>query len=480
MRQREPMGIRRLLVWSLSLLACLLMGNVLLASWQQPQVQSQLELRQSELSLQVLQLQDQWASADTDRQNTLAAAESSFRQRVEQLQDNSATELLVQSDRLSQALVELGLLEAVGGKPQAAIATWQNAIATALPDSANQQAAAILIGLWQDPPRLLPDAEPQLRSQLRGWFQTQALEQLYSLQQRSEALASLAQRQNRAAWQALIALLLLNGLPLIGSLLGLVLLGYLGWRRWRKQPFPPLQGWTVPWDSTVVAWVMLPGFILIGQIGLNQLLLPALLAAVGFDSSQLGVSGQAFSILVRYGLMAILVLGLLVWTIQRYRPLPPDWFVLRWRSRWALWGIGGYWVALPIVIGTSLLNQLIWQGRGGSNPLLELVLDTGSRSALFWFWVTAAIAAPLFEEVLFRGFLMASLTRWLPVRGAIALSGLLFALAHLSLSEVLPLFALGCLLGDVYARSRNLLAPMLLHGLWNSGTLISLLLLSQP
>ncbi|WP_338429973.1 type II CAAX endopeptidase family protein [Synechococcus elongatus] len=474
------MGIRRLLVWSLSLLACLLMGNVLLASWQQPQVQSQLELRQSELSLQVLQLQDQWASADTDRQNTLAAAESSFRQRVEQLQDNSATELLVQSDRLSQALVELGLLEAVGGKPQAAIATWQNAIATALPDSANQQAAAILIGLWQDPPRLLPDAEPQLRSQLRGWFQTQALEQLYSLQQRSEALASLAQRQNRAAWQALIALLLLNGLPLIGSLLGLVLLGYLGWRRWRKQPFPPLQGWTVPWDSTVVAWVMLPGFILIGQIGLNQLLLPALLAAVGFDSSQLGVSGQAFSILVRYGLMAILVLGLLVWTIQRYRPLPPDWFVLRWRSRWALWGIGGYWVALPIVIGTSLLNQLIWQGRGGSNPLLELVLDTGSRSALFWFWVTAAIAAPLFEEVLFRGFLMASLTRWLPVRGAIALSGLLFALAHLSLSEVLPLFALGCLLGDVYARSRNLLAPMLLHGLWNSGTLISLLLLSQP
>lgn len=225
---------------------------------------------------------------------------------------------------------------------------------------------------------------------------------------------------------------------------------------------------------------MLPGFILIGQIGLNQLLLPTLLAAVGFDSSRLDVSGQAFSILVRYSLMAGLVLGLLAWTLQRYRPLPPDWFVLRWRSRWPLWGIGGYWVALPVVIGTSLLNQLIWQGRGGSNPLLELVLDSGSRSALFWFWVTAAIAAPLFEEVLFRGFLLASLTRWLPVRGAIALSGLLFALAHLSLSEVLPLFALGCLLGEVYTRSRNLLAPMLLHGLWNSGTLISLLLLSQP
>ncbi|ABB56516.1 CPBP family intramembrane metalloprotease [Synechococcus elongatus PCC 6311] len=480
MLQREPMGIRRLLVWSLSLLACLLMGNVLLNSWQQPQVQSQLELRQNELSLQLLQLQDQWASADGDRQTTLATAERSFRQRVEQLQTNSASGLLVQTDQLSQAQLELGVIEAVNGNAPAAIATWENAIATALPNSPNPQTATVLIGLWQDPPRLLPDAEPQLRSQLRGWFQTQSLEQLYRLQQRSDALASLVKRQNRAAWQALIALLLLNGLPLVGSILGLGILGYLGWRRWRKQPFPPLQGWTVPWDSTVVAWIMLPGFILIGQIGLNQLLLPTLLAAVGFDSSRLDVSGQAFSILVRYSLMAGLVLGLLAWTLQRYRPLPPDWFVLRWRSRWPLWGIGGYWVALPVVIGTSLLNQLIWQGRGGSNPLLELVLDSGSRSALFWFWVTAAIAAPLFEEVLFRGFLLASLTRWLPVRGAIALSGLLFALAHLSLSEVLPLFALGCLLGEVYTRSRNLLAPMLLHGLWNSGTLISLLLLSQP
>jgi membrane protease YdiL (CAAX protease family) len=65
------------------------------------------------------------------------------------------------------------------------------------------------------------------------------------------------------------------------------------------------------------------------------------------------------------------------------------------------------------------------------------------------------------------------------VSGAIILSSFVFAIAHLNLSEVLPLAILGMVLGTVYARSRNLLASMLLHSLWNSGTLISLFILGS-
>ncbi|NJL42942.1 MAG: CPBP family intramembrane metalloprotease [Pseudanabaena sp. SU_2_4] len=46
----------------------------------------------------------------------------------------------------------------------------------------------------------------------------------------------------------------------------------------------------------------------------------------------------------------------------------------------------------------------------------------------------------------------------------------MFALAHLNLADILPLTVLGMVLGFVYMRSGNLLAPMLLHGLWNSGS----------
>jgi hypothetical protein len=49
----------------------------------------------------------------------------------------------------------------------------------------------------------------------------------------------------------------------------------------------------------------------------------------------------------------------------------------------------------------------------------------------------------------------------------------------LSLSEVLPLTTLGLVLGFVYARSRNLLSSMLLHSLWNTSTLISLVVLGS-
>jgi membrane protease YdiL (CAAX protease family) len=60
---------------------------------------------------------------------------------------------------------------------------------------------------------------------------------------------------------------------------------------------------------------------------------------------------------------------------------------------------------------------------------------------------------------------------------AIGLSAFTFALAHLNLSDLLPLTMLGVVLGVVYSHSRNLLAPILLHSLWNTGSLVTLLVL---
>ena len=173
--------------------------------------------------------------------------------------------------------------------------------------------------------------------------------------------------------------------------------------------------------------------------------------------------------------------GLLVMylPIKPFLPIPEDWFRFKFRSNWILWGLGGYLVALPLVILVSLINQRLWNGQGGSNPILPLALEGRDNVALLIFFLTACVAAPIFEEIIFRGFLLPSLTRYVPVWGAILASSLLFAIAHLSLSEVLPLATLGMVLGIVYSRSRNLLASMLLHGLWNAGTLLSLFVLGS-
>jgi membrane protease YdiL (CAAX protease family) len=111
--------------------------------------------------------------------------------------------------------------------------------------------------------------------------------------------------------------------------------------------------------------------------------------------------------------------------------------------------------------------------------LLFLALQAQDWVVLGIFFFTASIAAPIFEEIVFRGFLLSALTKHLPVTGAIGVSSLIFSIAHLSLSEILPLTALGAVLGLVYTRSRNLLASMVLHSIWNGGTLISLFVLGS-
>ena len=62
----------------------------------------------------------------------------------------------------------------------------------------------------------------------------------------------------------------------------------------------------------------------------------------------------------------------------------------------------------------------------------------------------------------------------MPTWAAVPTASLLFGLAHLSPRDFPVLFSLGCLLGWVYVRSRNLLSPIIVHGVWN-GTVLSLL-----
>ena len=53
---------------------------------------------------------------------------------------------------------------------------------------------------------------------------------------------------------------------------------------------------------------------------------------------------------------------------------------------------------------------------------------------------------------MFRGFLLPSLTKWMPTWAALGLSSLAFGLCHLSLRDLPVLTALGMLLGSTYVR----------------------------
>lgn len=73
------------------------------------------------------------------------------------------------------------------------------------------------------------------------------------------------------------------------------------------------------------------------------------------------------------------------------------------------------------------------------------------------------IAAPLFEEMIFRGVVLQGfLKRYSPTK-AIIVSALIFSLAHLNPVQFLTAFTLGLLLGWIYWKTNSLLSSIFIH-----------------
>lgn len=474
-----------------------------------------LEVRQ-DAATGLMRLQQQADSAQGDQILPLRTAADSQQRLIDQID------------------VRLGMVQAQQNEVPKALKTWQRLASTADNSAGNRAsgvlmareaiAAQTLVDLWQTPPVLRPNTADLINLNLTGWFRYSALERLYTLEDKSAQLTELRVDERAAAEKTLIQLSAVGLLPSFGALFGTALLiALIGQRLLRGKDSLlaiPEGQWDVPWNWEVVWQVVVGGFLFVGQF-VVPLVIGILLATVqsagpqvtsegasglidgtalgnltghvtaslsslqasglAMIGSVLGLSsrGKALYSLGSYLLMAAGTLTVLYYSVRAYLPLSKDWFPVKLGGKWPLWGFGSYLVALPLMLGVSLLNQQIWQGQGGNNPILQIVLDERDPLALGMFLFTAAVAAPVFEEILFRGFLLPSLTRYLPIWGAIGLSSLIFAAAHLSFSEVLPLTVLGSILGFAYVRSRNLLSSILLHSTWNSVTMIGLFFLGS-
>jgi membrane protease YdiL (CAAX protease family) len=96
-----------------------------------------------------------------------------------------------------------------------------------------------------------------------------------------------------------------------------------------------------------------------------------------------------------------------------------------------------------------------WPARTPSAATLRLLLPL------------TVLAAPLFEEFIFRGLIFGGLRRLMGALPAAAGSAALFAIVHPPLAMV-PVFVLGLCAAWAYERSKSLLAPMLVHAAYNA------------
>ncbi len=126
-----------------------------------------------------------------------------------------------------------------------------------------------------------------------------------------------------------------------------------------------------------------------------------------------------------------------------------------------------------------LSGQLIeWQT--GEEPVVqsavELLRESSSPFRLFYLGMVTIVLAPIAEEILFRGILYTALLQYQGRTLAVIVNSILFGLIHSNLLTLVPLIVMAVFLTLLYERTRNLIAPIAAHALFNLANFVMLML----
>lgn len=119
-----------------------------------------------------------------------------------------------------------------------------------------------------------------------------------------------------------------------------------------------------------------------------------------------------------------------------------------------------------IIIGSVVLLFGIADPIGNIIPMPESfkksIMDFGSQTGIFAF-LLLVIAAPILEELLFRGIILDGLLKKYSPLAAILISSLLFGLAHLNPWSFINGLFIGIFSGWVYYKTRSVLPSIIIH-----------------
>ena len=151
-----------------------------------------------------------------------------------------------------------------------------------------------------------------------------------------------------------------------------------------------------------------------------------------------------------------------------------------------------HWAKGAVLTLLGLLPTLALLGKGSEWVLRHLGVKVEMQAAvlmlqnhpsalhLLGFGIGAILLAPVAEEVLFRGIIYPVLKQ----TGFPALawwgSSLIFAGIHLNLMAFIPMTVLALVLARLYERTGNLLAPILVHVLFNATNFTLALFIEAP
>jgi membrane protease YdiL (CAAX protease family) len=132
------------------------------------------------------------------------------------------------------------------------------------------------------------------------------------------------------------------------------------------------------------------------------------------------------------------------------------------------------WTLLALLMCGAAAVALGWSLRAYRHVAALGDITTQALQSIqgaYGFWAALALVAifiPVLEEVLFRGVILHSLSRYISFRWTAVLQAAFFAGMHETTQALPYVFLLGLVAAWLVRRTGGLLAPMLLHGINNA------------
>jgi membrane protease YdiL (CAAX protease family) len=203
-----------------------------------------------------------------------------------------------------------------------------------------------------------------------------------------------------------------------------------------------------------------------------------------FDDNKLPGISDAF-LLILFSALLSLVVGLIVGLLVTVIPFLNPWniflsysltfgavfFVARffWQSnkidsKQVSWKV--YVLVLPIIISLSVLTE----GLVGLIPMPQKIQEFFASMVQLniYGYLTIGIAAPILEELIFRGIVLkAFLKKYEPVK-AIMWSAIIFGVAHMNPWQFVPAWLIGIFIGWIYWKTQSIWPGIIIHFINNT------------
>lgn len=167
--------------------------------------------------------------------------------------------------------------------------------------------------------------------------------------------------------------------------------------------------------------------------------------------------------LVTYAILGLTVLA---------GPRPPRWRAIR-PEREVLLGLGGFAAAVGPVLLLMIVSQPL-RTETSEHQFLQILRDSQSPLVMGLICVSAAVVAPLSEELTYRVILMGGSEAKVGPGVALVGSSLLFAVIH-GFPDMIALVPLALILGWIYQRTQSYIAIVTTHAAFNTFNLAMVL-----